>query len=110
MRILADENVDTAHVRALADSGHDVVRVVDEPNLGESALDSAVIAEATRQDRVLLTEDSSDFADPPAEGHAGIVLITDGTISGGRVRQGIGRIERHYPDLSGSVAHLCDWI
>lgn len=110
MRILADENVDTAIVSALAESGHDVTRVVDDPNLGESALDADVLAEATRQGRVLLTGDTSDFGDPPAEDHAGIVLLTDGTVSGSDVRRGIRRIERQYPELAGAVAHLTDWL
>lgn len=110
MRILADENVDTENVRALVDSGHDVVRVVDEPQLGESAADPAVLERAKQQDRVLLTEDTSDFGDPPVEEHAGVVLVTDGTVSGSEVRRGIRRIERQYPDPSGAVAHLNDWI
>lgn len=110
MRILADENVDTATVRALADSGHDVRRVVDEPELGESAPDDEVLATATRRDRVLLTEDTSDFDDPPIEAHAGIVLVTDGTLSGREVRRGIRCIERHYPDLDGRVAYLTEWL
>lgn len=110
MRILADENVDTSNVRALVDSGHDVRRVVDEPNLGESAQDADVIAVATRQHRILLTEDTSDFEDPPADEHAGIVLITDATVSGRELRRGIRRIERRYPTLDGAVAHLSDWL
>lgn len=110
MRILADENVDTENIRALLDSGHDVVRVVDDPELGESASDPAVLERATQQDRVLLTEDNSDFGDPQIEEHTGIVLLTDGTVSGSGVRRGIRRIERQYPDLSGTVAHLNDWI
>lgn len=109
MRILADENVDTTSVRALADSDHDVRRVVDEPDLGESASDSEVIAVATAHDRVLLTEDTSDFGDPPVERHAGIVLISDGAVSGREVCRGIRRIERHYPELDGTVAYLNEW-
>jgi predicted nuclease of predicted toxin-antitoxin system len=110
MRILADENVHTENIRALLDSGHDVVRVVDDPELGESAPDPAVLERATQRDRVLLTQDNSDFGDPPIEEHAGIVLLTDETVSGSGVRRGIRRIERQYPDLRGAVAHLKDWI
>lgn len=109
MRILADENVDTEAVRALVDSGHDVVRVVDDPELGESASDPAVLERATQADRVLLTEDTTDFGDPPVEEHAGIVLLTDGTVSGSDVRRGIRRLERQYPDFHGAVAHLSEW-
>lgn len=63
--------------------------VVDGPNLGESALDADVLAEATRQGRVLLTDE---------------------TIAGSEVRRGVRRIERQYPELAGAVAHLTDWL
>lgn len=110
MELLADENADTTWVRALRDDGHDVVRVVGDSELGESAPDSAVLARASARDRVLLTADRSDFGDPPTDDHAGIVLVTASTRSGAEVRRGLRRIEGRYPSLEGCVAYVGDWL
>lgn len=110
MRLLADENVDTEWVRSLANDGHDVVRVFDDSTLGEGASDEAVLRRARAADRVLLTADRSDFGTPGIEDHAGIVLVTDPTTTGGEIRRGIRRIGRQFPDLTGSVAYLGDWL
>lgn len=47
MKILGDENAEAEWVRSLRDDGHDVVRVVDVDELGESADDPSVLAVAT---------------------------------------------------------------
>lgn len=106
---LADENVDTEWVRALRDDGHDVLRVVDAADLGLGAADTDVLSIADRSDRVLLTADQSDFTDPPFRDHAGIIIVADGTRSGGDVRRAVRRIEQSYPALAGLVAYVSDW-
>ncbi len=65
MELLADENIETEWIQALRDDGHDVVRVIDINDLGMSATDPDVLAVATREVRVLLTADQSDFSNPP---------------------------------------------
>jgi predicted nuclease of predicted toxin-antitoxin system len=110
MDLLADENIETEWIQALRDDGHDVVRVVDAEDLGVSATDSDVLAVATREDRVLLTADQSDFSEPPADEHPGVVIIADVTRTGGEVRRALRRIERSVPDLSDHVAYVSDWL
>lgn len=110
MDVLADENIEPEWIQALRDDGHDVVRVVDAEGLGASATDPDVLAEATRQDRVLLTADQTDFSYPPTADHRGILIIADVTRSGGEVRRAVHRIERSVPDLAGLVAYLGEWL
>jgi len=110
MELLADENIETEWIQALRDDGHDIVRVVDSDTLGVSATDPDVLANATRDGRVLLTADQSDFSDPPADDHPGILIIADVTRTGGEVRRAVRRIERSVPDLSGHVAYVSDWL
>lgn len=110
MEILADENSDTEWVQTLRDDGHDIVRVVDMDDLGVSAADSDVLAVAIQTNRVLLTADQSDFSDPPAEEHAGIIIVADVTRTGGEIRRAVRRIERSYPDLSNNIAYVSDWL
>ena len=57
MRFLADENCDSAVIRALRADGHDVLSVSD---ISLRAEDSEVINLAVREERILLTEDK-DF-------------------------------------------------
>jgi predicted nuclease of predicted toxin-antitoxin system len=104
MELLADENIETEWIQALRDDGHDVVRVVDDEDLGVSATDPDVLAVATQEDRVLLTADQSDFSDPPADEHPGIVIIVDVTRTGGEIRRAVRRIERSVPALTNHVA------
>lgn len=101
MRILADENADVEWIRALADDGHDVVRVAETTELESGSPDPAVLTVATDDGRVLLTADQSDFADPPNDEHAGIVIVADVTRTGGEVRRGVRRIERSIPPSVG---------
>jgi predicted nuclease of predicted toxin-antitoxin system len=110
MELLADENIETEWIQALRGDGHDVRRVVDSDALGVSATDPDVLADATREDRVLLTADQSDFSDPPTDDHPGILVIADVTRTGGEVRRAVRRIERSVPDLSGHVAYVSDWL
>ncbi|MGE0213797.1 MAG: DUF5615 family PIN-like protein [Parvibaculaceae bacterium] len=59
MRWLADECVDSAIVTLLRQAGHDVVYVAEEA-AGET--DDAVLDRASREQRILLTEDK-DFGE-----------------------------------------------
>lgn len=110
MELFADENVKTEWVRALRDDGHDVVRVVDDDALGLSAADDVILAVAAERGRVLLTADQTDFSDPPTDDHAGIILIADGTRTGGDVRRAVRRIETEVTDLTGHIAYVSDWL
>lgn len=109
MDLLADENANTEWVRALRDDGHDVARIVDRPDLGVGASDSEGITVATRQSRVLLTRGRSDFADPPIDDHAGVIVFGL-TRSGGEVRRAVRRIEDTVPDLATHVLFVSDWL
>lgn len=110
MEFLADENVETEWIQALADDGHDVVRVVDVGDLGQSAVDTDVLTIATQRNRVLLTADQADFNDPPTDDHPGIVIVADVTRTGGEVRRAVRRIDGSVSDLTGLVAYVSDWL
>ena len=110
MRLLTDENIDTEWRRALADDGHDVVPAVDTAALEIGDPDTAVLDAATALDRVLVTADQSDFADPPRDDHAGIIIVASVTRSGGEVRRAVRRLDRTEYDLTGEVAYLGDWL
>lgn len=55
MRLLADQDVWAATVRAMRDAGHDVVRSAE--SVGARAPDSEVLRAAERDGRILLTRD-----------------------------------------------------
>jgi predicted nuclease of predicted toxin-antitoxin system len=74
MRFLADESCDFAAVRALRDSGHDVLAVAE---VARGAIDSTVVELAKQERRILLTEDK-DFGwlvYAAGAGTMGVVLI-----------------------------------
>ena len=74
LRFLADESCDFAVVRALRVAGYDVVAVAEFTN---QSLDPAVIEQAHREGRILLTEDK-DFGWHVFVSHAasaGVILI-----------------------------------
>jgi hypothetical protein len=110
MELLADENVEAEWIQALREDGHDVRRVVDAVDLSVSTPDADVLSVATRTDRVLVTAEQADFSDPPVADHGGIVIIADGTSSGGALRTAIRRIERSCPDPTGMVAYAGEWL
>lgn len=110
MELLADENVESEWIAALREDGHDIERVVDADGLGVSAPDEAILTEATKAERVLLTADQADFSDPPASDHTGILIITDGALSGGGLRRAVRRIERSHSNLDGRVTYVSDWL
>lgn len=110
MDIFADENVEPEWIQALRDDGHDVLRVVDHEELRESASDTAILATAVEQNRVVLTADQADFGDPPLDDHSGIVIIASGGRTGGELRQSIRLMDRYVSDFSGHVAYVSDWL
>lgn len=74
MLFLADENCDFAVVRALRADGHDVVSIAE---IAPRMDDREVIALASREDRILLTEDK-DFGQIVYAGlheSSGVILI-----------------------------------
>lgn len=74
MRFLSDESCDYAVVRALRDAGHDVTAVAQ---ISPAAIDSAVLALARSEARILLTEDK-DFgvlAYAGGQETAGVILV-----------------------------------
>jgi predicted nuclease of predicted toxin-antitoxin system len=59
MKLLADESIESAVERVLRDEGHDLVSIAEE---NPGAEDRNVLARATREGRILLTNDK-DFAE-----------------------------------------------
>jgi hypothetical protein len=64
--LLADEHTSAALFAALRDRGWDVVRVIDEPALGQGCPDEVVFAYAARNGRVWLTRDERALRLPKA--------------------------------------------
>jgi predicted nuclease of predicted toxin-antitoxin system len=74
VRFLADENLDFGVVRALRAAGHDVRALAEETS---RTLDAEVIALASHERRILLTEDK-DFgwlAFVAGAGSEGVILV-----------------------------------
>jgi len=74
VRFLADENLDFAVVRSLRTAGHDVRALAEET---ARTVDAEVIALASREGRILLTEDK-DFgwlAFVAGAGGEGVILV-----------------------------------
>ena len=106
MRFLADENVDFAVVRSLRSAGHDVRALAEETT---RTVDAEVIALASRERRILLTEDK-DFgwlAFVVGVGSEGVILVR----FPGTARQGLGPavlslVAKHGEHLRGSFTVL----
>jgi predicted nuclease of predicted toxin-antitoxin system len=74
VRFLADENLDFAVVRSLRSAGHDVRALAEET---ARTVDAEVIAFASREGRILVTEDK-DFgwlAFVAGAGSEGVILV-----------------------------------
>ena len=102
LRFLADESCDFAVVRALRGAGYDVVAVAEFTN---QSLDSAVIEQAHRETRILLTEDK-DFGWQVFASHtasAGVILIRFPNQARSSLAQSVLQVVREQPDkLPGS--------
>lgn len=103
---MADESCDVAVVRALRSAGHDVVAVRD---VHPGALDEDVIALATKDSRILLTEDK-DFGQlvfASAAGSAGVIFLRfPATARSDIARTVVEAIARHGQRIAGSFAVL----
>lgn len=81
MRLLLDANLSSRRIGGpLREQGHDVRGVADEPDL-EGLDDESVLELATRDERILITRNSRDFAPicriwaEAGRDHAGVILI-----------------------------------
>jgi len=102
LRFLADESCDFAVVRALRGAGYDVVAVAEFTN---QSLDPAVIEQAYREGRILLTEDK-DFGWHVFVSHAasaGVILIRFPSQARSSLARSVLQVVREQPDkLPGS--------
>lgn len=105
MRLLLDANLSPRRVgSALEKRGHDVLSLASDATLG--ALDDPQVLElAAREDRIVVTRNSRDFAPLLREWaeadrhHAGCILIwTLGHHEFGAIIKGIDRLLRERPD------------
>lgn len=76
MRSLADTNIVAHAVRALRDGGHDVVYAAER--MADPG-DEALLAEAVRQDRIVLTKDHDigTLVYRDSRPHRGVLLVDD---------------------------------
>jgi len=101
MRLLADMHISPATVAFLRRLGHDVVRVSEimPPN----ATDAAVVEEAARQDRVILTQDL-DFTGIIALGRRTHPSILSLRLSSSRIEHINAVLERVLPSVESELA------
>jgi len=112
--LLLDADVPPALADALAELGYDVLAASGDPALG-SLSDSDLLAEATRQNRVVVTFNVVDFIALTRElahadrAHAGVILIHSRTFKrsdvGGIARQ-LDALVRSGRDLRSAVVYL----
>lgn len=99
MKFLGDENVERRLLSALQQAGYDVTGIVDEYPHGLS--DREVLALAKREDRILLTNDRSDFGELVFRSHhphCGVILFR---IRSGEIALKKAKVEQvltEYPD------------
>jgi predicted nuclease of predicted toxin-antitoxin system len=111
---LLDADVPPALADALRQFGYDALAASGDPALG-SLSDTDLLAEATRQDRVVVTFNVADFVALTRElartdrAHAGVILIHSRTFR----RSDVGGIARHVDalvrsgrDLRNAVVYL----
>ncbi len=111
MKLVADEHVPPAFVKALRGDGHDVTAVGDAVELGTS--DDSILDYARDHDRVIVSEDS-DFrgADPDfdVENHPG-VLACDTAAKPGDIAAAVRQIEALSDDLTNTVVFVPhEWV
>lgn len=104
MRFLADEHVKSSYLTALRSEGYEVVRVVDM--LGEGSGDPEVLAYATEQRLVVLTNDTKDFT--REEGHRGVIIVPQGGVTAGEIAAAINRIDRLVGDIEDIEMYVTD--
>ena len=106
MKLCCDENIKRSITTILDQEGHDVVRVQDELDLGDT--DRTVLEFCRETDRILLTNDD-DFFD--FETLPGILVLNEQRTSPRTVATAIQRIDRRVPDVSDQVWHLPNgWV
>jgi predicted nuclease of predicted toxin-antitoxin system len=111
VKLIADEHVPPAFVKALRGDGHDVTPIGDAVELGAS--DRGILDYARGHDCVIVSEDS-DFrgadADLDIENHPG-VFACDTTAKPGDIAAAVRQIERLSDDLTNTVVFVPNgWI
>lgn len=103
MQLLLDANLSSRRIGGpLREHGHDVRGVADEPDL-EGLDDEPLLELATRDERILITRNSRDFAPicrawaEAGRDHAGVILIW--TLSHRQYGDIIGGVERWLDEL-----------
>jgi predicted nuclease of predicted toxin-antitoxin system len=100
MKILADENVDAAIVIWLRRQGHDVVAACEVMRRSE---DSAILARANAEGRIVLTKDT-DFGEMVFHARRsapGIILLRFESL-GAHTR--LALVKEHWPDIARHAA------
>lgn len=98
LRFLADESCDFAVVRALRGLGHDVVAVSE---VTQRSVDSDLIEQSVREQRILITEDK-DFGWLVFASHAesaGVILIRFPGNARERLVNGITEVVQQHVDV-----------
>jgi predicted nuclease of predicted toxin-antitoxin system len=75
-RLYADENFSLPVVTLLRQKGHDVLTSRDDGKANQGIDDASVLAQATQQDRILITFNRNDFIQlhKSSNAHAGIIV------------------------------------
>jgi len=101
----ADEHVPHAFVTALDSNGFDVLEAAAER--GQIA-DPRLLAWATEQDRVLVTNDRDFVTIARDSDHAGVAIYASQTLTAGEFVRAVRRLDRQFTPRS--IANRCCWL
>jgi hypothetical protein len=110
VKLLLDEMYPRRLAEQLRASGHDVVAVVERPDLvGRD--DATVLAYARQEERVVVTENVVDYATADAAEHVGLLLVNARRWP--RTPSGLPRlaqaIQAHL-EIAGRPSGLVEWL
>ena len=110
--LLLDENIAAPLAAKLDKAGHDVVRVVDEKELGEGVDDTAIRRYAVEADRLIVTSDN-DFVQMPVEAHSGVFYVPDQSLPAHELYHIIQHVIDAFPNRAAmeTVTYITtDWL
>ncbi len=114
-RLLLDEMTEASLSEYCGELGHDVERVVEEPELGRGTSDTVVAEYAENQGRLLVTYDSDFLTDTAAQRKIGVLYQPDDRTPPFETAKVIDAVEEHLEqrqvvDNSGAIHLTSRWL
>jgi len=110
-RILADENIERATRRYLADLGHDITWVGDVDDAGLGADDEEIARYARRVDCLILTQDDDFFTEFDIDETAGVLFQRDQALSTKEVGDAVHEMSRYLDQSEVTLEYVSrNWL